>query len=649
MIWLRRTAAVALGILLLLVLLGTLMLQSVNATLLNPDFYMDQLEDADVYAFVMDNALSSAVDEARDQEPGDIDVDLRANPVEASGLSTSGIVEAVQRALSAEDLEALVAPSVREVAGYVTGRSDTFTIDLPLAETIRDLVDELLALMREEDVYERLLELELEPRVDETAGQAVDPDDDAPRWVQQLFGSDDQGNNRLAEVVTGALTPEWFATQVEHVVNELTSYLVGDTEDFELRIRLSDALVAAAVEDLKSVLHEADAFDFVYTDILDPTVEDNLDETITLPYGVEVGRDEVSELLRQAAPRPWVQQQADLLIDDVSAYVTGRSEGFATSISLVERKETAAGLLTELAVARVEESVRGLPACSADAEAGAIAALGGGRIPDCLPPGVPVDDLLVDVRAAITEAIPPLVLGPVPDAVTYSDSDLRLELREAGGPDALAALDDVRELLSEGWSYSAADLRADLASEPDLLDGLDRVRAFVADGYVHTPDDPSASGLGVVLDELHEVSSDFRGGERAAWLIVAVLLVAIGALGGTSWSGRVVWASGSLLAAAVAILFQFWPVYEVISGGLAELAREEIAAQSSEDLGDTARLGAEKLVDLVEGAADDFAGGVRRPAFVVAAIALVVLLAAVFSGRFIRPDRTLQEQALDGR
>ncbi|MYI83345.1 MAG: hypothetical protein F4056_08695, partial [Chloroflexi bacterium] len=119
MIWLRRTAAVALGILLLLVLLGVLMLQSVNATLLNPDFYVDQLEDADVYSFVMDNALSSAVDEARDQEPGDLEVDLRENPVEASGLSTSGIVEAVQRALSPEDLEALVAPSVREVAGYV--------------------------------------------------------------------------------------------------------------------------------------------------------------------------------------------------------------------------------------------------------------------------------------------------------------------------------------------------------------------------------------------------------------------------------------------------------------------------------------------------------------------------------------------------
>jgi len=97
------------------------------------------------------------------------------------------------------------------------------------------------------------------------------------------------------------------------------------------------------------------------------------------------------------------------------------------------------------------------------------------------------------------------------------------------------------------------------------------------------------------------------------------------------------------------VLFLFWPVYEVVSGGLAELAREEIADWSDQEAGPTERLLAGKAVDVAEGAADDFAGGVRRPGFVVAAIALVALLAAVFSPRLIRPDRTLQEQALDGR
>ena len=649
MIWLRRIAAAGFGVLLLGLLLSTLTLQSVNGTVLNPDFYADRLKDADAYSFVMGSALTSAVDEAREEDPNEAGVDLRVNPVEASGLSTSHVVEAVQRALSPEDLEALVTPAILEVGGYATGRSDGFTIDLPLAETIRDVVDELLALLREAGAYERLLDQELEPRIREAAGEALVPSSDSPGWMQRLFGSDEAADGRLADVILSVVTPEWFQDQVEQIVNQLTGYLVGESDSFEIEIRLGDAQVDAAVEELKSVLGETDAAELVYTDILDPAVDDGVEETIVLPYGVEVGREEVKRVLREVAPADWVQQQAELLIEDVSAYVTGRSEGFTTSIPLTERKGTAASLLTELAVARVEESVRGLPACSADAEAGALAALGSGRLPDCLPPGVPADDLLVEARAAIAGAIPELVLAPVPGDVTYTAADLRLEVREDGGPAALDALDDSRELFATGWSYSDADLRADLADDPEVLDGLDRVRTFLADGYVHTPDDPAASALGMALDGMHDATNGVRRAAVVGWLIVAALLVAIGALGGTSWAERVAWAAASLLATAVVVLFLSWPVYESVSGTLAELAREEIADWSDEEAGSTERLLAGKAVDVAEGAADDFAGGIRLPALVVAAIALVALLAAVFSGRFIRPDRSLQEQALDGR
>ncbi len=650
MIWLRRVAAGALGVpLLALLLLPTLTLQSVNGTVLNPDFYADRLKEADVYGFVMGSALTSAVDEAREENPNEAGVDLRENPVEASGLSTAQVVEAAQRALSPDDLEALVTPAILEAGGYATGRSDGFTIDLPLAETIRDVVDELLALLREAGAYERLLDQELEPRIREAAGEALAPGSDSPGWMQRLFGSDEEAGGRLAAVILSVVTPEWFQDQVEQIVNQLTGYLVGESDSFEIEVRLSDAQVDAAVDELKSVLGETDAAELVYTDILDPAVDDGVEEAIVLPYGVEVSREEIKRVLREVAPADWVQQQAELLIEDVSAYVTGRSEGFTTSISLAGHKDAAAGLLTELAVARVEESVRGLPACPPDAEASALAALGSGRLPDCLPPGVPADDLLADAQAAIAGAISELVLETVPDAVTYTDADLRLEVREDGGPAALDALDDSRELLASGWSYSERDLRAGLAADPEVLRNLDRVRAFLADGYVHTPDDPAASALAMALDGMHEASSAVRSGGRGAWLIVAVLLVAIGALGGTSWAGRVAWASAALLASVVVVLILFWPVYEGISGTLVELAREEIADWSDEQAGPTERLLAGKAVDVAEGAADEFAEGVRRSGLVLAIVALAVLLAAIVSGRFSGSDRTLQEQALDGR
>ena len=636
MIWLRRAGAVGLGGPLTAVLLGALMLLSLNGTFLNADFYTDQLKRADVYRFVMEDVLTSALDDVREREPDDIAVDLRENPVPASGLSTAQIVDAVHRALSPEDLEALVAPAVREIAGYTTGARDEFTIDLRLGQTVRDVVAELQALMREAGVYDRLLERELEPRIREAAGDALASGADSSGWMQRLFGSDEEAGGRLAEVIIGVVTPEWFGAQVEHVLDELTAYLTGESDSFEIRIRLSDAQVATAVEDLKSVLRETDTSELVYTDVLDPAVDEGLDETVTLPYGVEVSRDEVKDVLREAAPRPWVQQQADRLIEDVSTYLTGRSERFSTEISLASSKQEAARLLADLAVARVDETVRGLPACATDAEVSAAAAAESGTLPDCLPPGVSADDLTEEARSAIAEAIRPLVLDPVPDTVTYTHADLRLDVREGGGPDALDALDDSRELFADGWSYSEADLRADISSDREVLRDFDRLRSFMSDGYVHTPGDPSASGFAEALDVVHDGSNAVRGSIWFAWLFLAVVLVAIGALGGTTWPGRVAWASGSLLASAVVILFLFWPVYEGVSGALFEQAHEEIAAQADGESASTVRLMGDKLVELAEGAADDFAGGVRRSSFVLAAFALLALLGAIFWDRIAR-------------
>ena len=636
MIWLRRAGAVALGGPLTAVLLGALMLLSLRGTFLNADFYTDQLEKADVYRFVMEDVLTSVLDDVREREPGELGADLRENPVAESGVSTARIVDAVHRALSPEDLEALVAPAVREFAGYVTGESDAFEIDLRIGETIRGVVAELQVLMREAGVYDRLIERELEPRIREAAGDTLASDADASGWMQRLFGSDEEAGGRLAEVIIGVVTPEWFGAQVEHVLDELTGYLTGESDSFEIRIRLSDAQVATAVEDLKSILREADASELVYTDVLDPAVDKGLDEAVTLPYGVEISRDEVKDVLREAAPRAWVQQQADLLIEDVSAYVTGRSEGFSTGISLVGNKQDAARLLTDLAVTRVDETVRGLPVCSTEAEASAAAGAESGTLPDCLPPGVSADDVVDEARTAISDAIPLLVLEPVPDTVTYTHADLRLAVREGGGPDALDALDDSRELFADGWSYSEADLRAELSSDREVLRDFDRLRSFMADGYVHTPDDPSASGVAEALDAVHDGSSAVRRGIWVSWLFVALLLIAIGALGGASWPGRVAWGSASLFVSATLVLVLVWPVYEGVSGAVFEQVREEIVGEAGGEVGSTTRLTADKLVDVGEGVSDDFAGGVKRSSLVLAAFALIALLGAIFWERIAR-------------
>ena len=167
----------------------------------------------------------------------------------------------------------------------------------------------------------------------------------------------------------------------------------------------------------------------------------------------------------------------------------------------------------------------------------------------------------------------------------------------------------------------------------EVLRDFDRLRSFLADGYVHTPGDPSASGFAEALDVVHDGSNAVRGSIWFVWLFLAVVLVAIGALGGTTWPGGVAWAAASLFVSAALVLVLYWPVYEGVSGAVFEQVREEIAGEADGESAATVRLMGDKLVDVGEGAADDFAGGVRRSGLVLAAFALIALLGAIFWDR----------------
>ena len=94
----RRIAAIPLGIAFLVALPVFLVFLRLNGTFLNPAFYPDQLEKADIYRFVMADALKSALDEARQLQPEEFGIDFRENALTASGHSTPQMTGAVQEA-----------------------------------------------------------------------------------------------------------------------------------------------------------------------------------------------------------------------------------------------------------------------------------------------------------------------------------------------------------------------------------------------------------------------------------------------------------------------------------------------------------------------------------------------------------------------
>ncbi len=632
---LRWIAFLLVGVLLVGALFIALAYVRLNDGLLNPTYYPELLKKADVYRFATFDVVSSAFDETRALGPEEFGDDFHANPLAASGLTTPQLTGAVGRALSPQELEALVAPAVLQVGEYVAGQRDRITLRVEAARHIRALVDELEALLWEAGAYDGLLEQEVHPRIREAVRDARADAGEPSGWMLLIFGTGDKAEERIIRAIENAVTPEWSAAQVERGLDQVTPYLLGESDTFELRIGLTELLESAASE-AAAILREADAHDVAFTGVVEPELEKRLPDTVRLSHGIEVSRQEIADALRRGVSPANVQQQVEPVIAEVSDYLTGRSDGFSTRVSLAQGRREAATALTNLAVGKLDEALRSLPACATEADAQAARRALAQTLPPCLPSDLTASEIALQARPGIAASVESIALGPVPDTLTFSEEDLRSAVERSGGEAALASFDDLRGILNEDWTYNQDDLRADLAND-DALEAIDEARDFLADGYAHPKED--ADDFGEALDEARQSLDDFTRFGWVAYIIAPVLLAILGALGGGRWSGRAGWAAFVLLIAAVLVFVLSWPVYGALADPAVEEARAEILEEAAGDFAGTSVLLGNKVVDLAETASNDFAEGVRWLSLYVALGAFGALLIAIFWDWIINPLR----------
>lgn len=394
---LRWVAFILVGVLFLGALFAALAYARLNSGLLNPGYYPELLKKADVYRFATVDVLSSALDEAHALSSDDFGADFHTNPLTASGLTTAQLTDAVGRALSPDDLEALVAPAVLQVGEYVAEQRDEIAVTVDAAPHIRALVDEIEALMRESGAYDGLLEEEVYPRIREAVREARADAGEPSGWMLLIFGTGDKAEERIVRAIQAAVTPEWSAAQVERGLDEVTPYLLGKSDTFELRIGLAE-LQASAASEAAAILREADAYDIVFTGVVEPELEKRLPDTVRLSHGIEVSRQEIVDTLRRGMSPANIQRQVERVIDEVSDYLAGRSDGFSTQVSLIQGKTEAATALTNLSVSKLDQALRSLPACATEADARAARNDLAQTLPSCLPPDMTASEIAIQAR-----------------------------------------------------------------------------------------------------------------------------------------------------------------------------------------------------------------------------------------------------------
>ena len=415
MIWVRRILTGPLGLLFFLFLLLTLLVLQINSTFLDPDYYPEQLREANVYEFILNELLASAIDEEREKERRERDAggsgqDVGNTPFLSSGLSTEQIVSSVNRALPPDWVQGLVERNFDEVGKYLTGESDEFTVTVRANQQAATAVEELKSLMRQADT-------------------------------------------------------------------------------FLIDIQLEEDRVDIALDEVELLMGETDSGRLLYEEIVEPELRKNLGETVSLPLGEALTQEEVLDALRQVAPPEWVEEQALMVINDAAPYLTGRSDSFLTVVSLAENKRLAREVIANLVDEKVNEIVEALPTCRSLAEAQAALATASDGLPSCVPPNVPTARLLYQLDIDLAGSIQRLVLGPIPDTIRFTEVELRTSLVQAGAADNLDQIDNVREILRDGWTYTQDDLTetlTDVTGDISDVETLEDVRAFLADGWTYT-------------------------------------------------------------------------------------------------------------------------------------------------------------------
>ncbi len=635
MIWLRRIITIPFGLFLFVFLLAAIVLLEVNDTFLDPDYYRDTLRDADIYRWALNDLATVAFDEAREYPPAEIDPDLDENPLVTSGLSTEDFVVALNQALPHEWVQELVEQVLDEPGNYLTGEYDDFAVTLQAGDRVLLMVDQAKDLMRRADAYNLLFEQIVTPTVEEAVR------DELPLGI-------DLTADRAVASARKIVPAEWVQANVENVLDTLTPYAVGEVDQFEIRLDFENQVDVALVE-IKDIVGDSDIYDLVYEEVMDPILANTLGQAVDLPHGVSVTEAEITSALRAVAPREWVRDQADLVIDSVGDYVTMKTDELRVDIDLRDNKNRAREVLVEIARDKFAQVIDDLPECTSS-QITRIVTVGIDSLPECMPSDARVEQLVLaavdPLTGEVERAVDTMVLSSVPNTLTYTQADLENALAKAGAADNYDLLEDVREIIGVGWTYDDTDLKADLAEfiDPEAADRLDDIRGFLSDGWTYTDQDlrdliVDEEGLQTLddYDTSREWFQRARSWRLVVYLPVAILMLIIAFLGGRTWGSRIGWAAAYLVVSSAIIFFVFGPVFGAFSeAGVADVPNfDDLRAEALEEIevadnfSRTQLMASNKLIDILETVVNGFASGVAGKAFFLGIVGLIILGVAI--------------------
>ena len=544
----RNLLAALLAGLFLVLFLAAVTLNQVVETASDPEVIIGMVNGAGAYDYVYDHIVANLVHDTVERGfevnsglgESSAPTVLSFDDPDAAAVAILGLIETlVPREYVKEKFE----EGLHDLAPYLRGETDEFTIDLEVQERVRAVPEAVRALVADLKLTEQVVDDLLVPQIAE---------------FSSLISSDALGiaftRQEIEETTRAVFAPDWLEGQFFGAIDEITPYFAGDADSFNVVLQFDDRVVIIG-EILKDKLAREDTlYNLVFAQVIDPLIQQTVAQSTSVGFGISLTEQEVVDAFEVIAPRAWVREQGDGVIDALIDYMVGNADELEYTLELTDRKTAATFQLQVLARQKLKTTLDGIPACDSPAAVvGAGQDLAARQLPRCIAGGQTAIDLALRTFGPIMDAqVESFVGTQVPSQLTYSLADF--ESQVGGG---LETVKDLRRRVIDGVSFTEQDLIDALAIENDPASRVDAeaLLQVLAAGVVITEKNITDNLIPSAVQQLDDVRGYVNRGLSLRWLLwvlVLMPLIAIGFIGGRGWAGRLKWAGG--VAAVCALI-----------------------------------------------------------------------------------------------
>ena len=621
MIWVRRIIALPFIILAFVTFQIGVLAQQTASNLISPSFYLETLADSNVYSFLLTDLPTTALKDVRK---------ANSNPIiEQSGLSDETIVSSINTIVPPDWLQSNFESTVTGVGDYVTGRTDEFTISIPVDERVQAASNQITFVLNESDIYKMVMENQVRPVISEASKNELPFD---------VSVNEDQLMASIQKIISKA----WLTGQIDSVLSEVVPYAVGSEDTFSVVVKVDDR-IEVAVAEVKSIMADANAYEALFEGSIAPNISSSIGNSAKLPYGIEITDEEISSIIRKTAPPSWMQKTTESIIDNATPYLVGRTDEFTISINIEPNKEEAVSDLMALAEQKLNTKLADLPDCDADEVVNILNNPVAG-LPSCYPADPSLKQQMQNFTKSyvttVISAVRPQIINTIPNSIDFDQNSLR----QVVPAKALESFDQGRDIVREGYTFTEKDLESLIkqGAGDNSWNQVSKVRDSLSKGIQYNEQDfrihietVTADGGQTLsmLDQLRGILKLVHMFNMAVYIPTLLIAAIVGFLGGRGWIQRLMWAAITMLVASILVYAIWGPVYSSVAEPIIHVQIDQIASQASGQIAPqflaTESLVVQQVTNIGKIAISKFISGISGTALITSILSLAIVVGCV--------------------